>query len=46
MSLDSGYIFKLIDKLICPNREPNLYFDHIKEATIYDPGCSIFIIQV
>ena len=34
------------DELICPNREPNQYFNPIKESIIYDPDVDIFIIQV
>ena len=30
------------DELICPNREPNQYFNPIKESIIYDPRCRHF----
>ena len=30
------------DKLICPNREPNDYFEPIKDNNIYDPRCRHF----
>ena len=30
------------DELICPNLEPNQYFDPIKESTIYGQRCRHF----